>query len=123
MIKLVLDSINLLSQANGELNYRRRAMIKPGLNENFSKSVQIMYLLQILSWEMKLLRHYKMHQQTESANRWLDPLAELVTCHSILTIIGIQKTDGGSSGPKATSLKEKGAPPDLRNIKTQQTGE
>ena len=37
MIKLVLDSITLLSQANGELNCRRRAMIKPDLNEKFQQ--------------------------------------------------------------------------------------
>ena len=37
LIKLVLDSITLLAQANVELNSRRRAMIKPDLNEKFQQ--------------------------------------------------------------------------------------
>ncbi len=35
--KLVLDAITLFSQANVELNSRRRAMIKPDLNEKFQQ--------------------------------------------------------------------------------------
>ena len=37
LIKLVLDSITLLAQANVELNSRCRAMIKPDLNEKFQQ--------------------------------------------------------------------------------------
>ena len=37
LVKLVLDAITLFSQANVELNSRRRAMIKPDLNEKFQQ--------------------------------------------------------------------------------------
>ncbi|CAB4045446.1 Hypothetical predicted protein, partial [Paramuricea clavata] len=37
IIKLALDSVSLVAQANVELNSRRRALIKPDLNEKFQQ--------------------------------------------------------------------------------------
>lgn len=37
IIRLILDAVTLFAQANAELNSRRRAMIKPDLNEKFQQ--------------------------------------------------------------------------------------
>ena len=37
IVKQALDALTLIAQANGELNQRRRKMIKPDLNQQFQQ--------------------------------------------------------------------------------------
>ena len=67
MIKLVLDSITLFSQANGELNCRRRAMIKPDLNEKFQQICAEHVPVTSFLFGDEVAK--TLHQQTESANK------------------------------------------------------
>ena len=111
IIKLVLDSVSLVAQANVELNSRRRALIKPDLDEKFQKICGDHVPITTLLFGDDVV---KTLQDIASTNRVTQKVATPSRRPSYatkITIIGIQKMDGGGSGPKTTSTSQKGPKP------------
>ncbi|CAB4006980.1 Hypothetical predicted protein [Paramuricea clavata] len=111
IIKLALDSVSLVAQANVELNSRRRALIKPDLNEKFQQICGDHVPITTLLFGDDVA---KTLQDIASTNRVSQKVAT-PTCwpsyahQNNFKLIGIQKMEGGGAGPKTTSHVTKGA--------------